>query len=88
MATELEDNIRLILTEKDEKILPENIKKDVSILGVTGNYEGEYNAKIEDYNGGELYHYITKVANVNIEGNANHMFSNFWALNEIKNFEI
>lgn len=35
----LETNLRLIKQEKDEKILPENIKKDVSILGVTGTLE-------------------------------------------------
>ena len=38
MATELEDNLRLILNEKTNKIIPENIKSGVNILGVTGNY--------------------------------------------------
>ena len=38
MATELEDNLRLILNEKTNKIIPENIKAGVNILGVTGNY--------------------------------------------------
>lgn len=40
MATELEDNLRLILTEKTNKIIPENIKTGVNILGIDGVYEG------------------------------------------------
>ena len=40
MSTELETNLRYILNEKTNKIIPENIKKDVEILGVTGTYEG------------------------------------------------
>lgn len=39
MATELEGDLNLILTEKNEKIIPENIKKDVQIFGVTGTLE-------------------------------------------------
>lgn len=39
MATELEGDLNLILTEKETKILPENIKKDVQIFGVTGTLE-------------------------------------------------
>lgn len=50
----LNTKIKSILTEKNTKILPENIKKDVNILGVTGTYEGgassEYNAKILPFN--------------------------------------
>lgn len=30
-----------ILAEKEEKILPENIKAGVTIFGVTGTYTGE-----------------------------------------------
>lgn len=37
--TELEQKLRDIADEKDLKVLPENIKKDVSILGVTGTLE-------------------------------------------------
>lgn len=39
MSTELETNLRYILNEKTNKIIPENIKKDVEILGVTGTYD-------------------------------------------------
>lgn len=50
----LNTKIKSILTEKNTKILPENIKKDVNILGVLGTYEGggssEYNAKILPFN--------------------------------------
>lgn len=37
----LNTKIKNILTEKNTKIKPENIKKDVNILGITGTYEGE-----------------------------------------------
>lgn len=37
----LNTKIKSILTEKNTKILPGNIKKDVNILGVTGTYEGQ-----------------------------------------------
>ena len=43
MATELEDNLRLILTEKTNKLIPENIKKGVTCLGVTGTLETSEN---------------------------------------------
>ena len=47
----LNTKIKSILTEKNTKILPENIKAGVNILGVTGTYEGEssgdYNAKFK-----------------------------------------
>ncbi len=36
----LNTKIKNILAEKATKIIPENIKKDVKILGITGNYEG------------------------------------------------
>lgn len=36
----LNTKIESVLTEKNTKILPENIKKDVNILGVLGTYEG------------------------------------------------
>ena len=39
MSTELETNLRAILQEKTDKIIPENIKKDVTIFDVTGTYE-------------------------------------------------
>ena len=38
--TLLEINLSEILQEKQNKIIPENIKKGVTILGVTGTYEG------------------------------------------------
>lgn len=37
----LNTKIKSILTEKNTKILPGNIKKDVNILGITGTYEGQ-----------------------------------------------
>lgn len=41
METELETNLKEILREKEEKILPENIKSGVNILGIEGIYTGE-----------------------------------------------
>ena len=38
--TELEQCLSHILQEKNEKLLPENIRKGVTIFGVTGTYEG------------------------------------------------
>lgn len=38
--SELKTNLQTILNEKNEKIIPENIKKGVSIFDVTGTYEG------------------------------------------------
>ena len=37
----LNTKIKSILTEKNTKIKPENIKKNIEILGITGSYEGD-----------------------------------------------
>ena len=39
MSTQLEQNLNLILNEKETKILPENIKKDVQIFDIVGTLE-------------------------------------------------
>ena len=39
MATDLETKLRTILNEKQTKIIPENIKKGITILGVKGGLE-------------------------------------------------
>ena len=38
--SDLKTNLQKILQEKQDKIIPENIKKDVQIFDVTGTYEG------------------------------------------------
>ena len=38
--SQLNDNLTEILRQKDTYLLPANLKKDVSLLGVTGTYEG------------------------------------------------
>ena len=38
--TELETKLSQILVEKQSKIIPENIKKDIQIFDITGTYEG------------------------------------------------
>ena len=45
--TELEQKLRDIADEKDLKILPENIKKDVQIFDVIGTYEGSGGGTVE-----------------------------------------
>ena len=38
------------MPEKNTKIRPENIKKDINMLGITGTYEGQQqNRKIEEH---------------------------------------
>ena len=44
----LNTKIKSILTEKNTKILPGNIKKDVNILGITGTYTSDANATASD----------------------------------------
>lgn len=39
----LKDKLEEIKAEKDEFLIPENIKAGVTILGVTGTYTGENN---------------------------------------------
>lgn len=39
--TLLENQLNQILAEKEEKLLPENIKAGITILGITGTYTGE-----------------------------------------------
>lgn len=38
--TQLEENLQAIKDEKDTKLIPENIKKNITILGITGTLEG------------------------------------------------
>ena len=45
--TGLQTNLITILNEKETKIIPENIKKDVIVLGVTGAYEGSGGGTVE-----------------------------------------
>ena len=47
MATELEIKLNEIQEEKNSKIIPENIKKDVQIFDVVGTYEGSGASAIE-----------------------------------------
>ena len=65
MVTELKNNLRQIYNETREKLLPENIKKDVTILGVTGTLESggssDYNAKLVPTNGA-ITRYITEIS--------------------------
>lgn len=48
--SELKTNLEQILQEKETKIIPENIKKDIQIFDIIGTYEGsggtDYNVKL------------------------------------------
>ena len=52
MASTLKNNLNKILQEKEQKILPENIRQGVTILGVEGNIEvldtSDANAVVSD----------------------------------------
>lgn len=48
MATKLEQNLQLIFNEKQEKIIPENIKAGITIFNITGTYTGEINSTQEE----------------------------------------
>lgn len=39
MSNQLQDNLNLILEEKNTKLLPENLKSGVTVLGITGTLE-------------------------------------------------
>lgn len=48
--SELKTNLQNILQEKQDKIIPENIKKDIQIFDVTGTYEGSGGTDTSDAN--------------------------------------
>ena len=47
MANELQTKLDAILLDKNTNLLPENLKKDVTCLGVTGTYEGSGGGTVE-----------------------------------------
>ena len=92
---ELLENLNTILQEKEEKILPENIKKDVEIFGVTGtlgdennNEESEYNALLEcplNRTTFTISLWITEIKEVDMAGvtSMSSAFANFRVLKKI-----
>ena len=48
--SDLYTNLELINLEKTQKIIPENIKAGVTILGVTGTYTGEASTETTEEN--------------------------------------
>lgn len=46
--SELKTNLQSILQEKTAKIIPQNIKKDIEVLGVTGSYDKEDIKELQD----------------------------------------
>ena len=47
MSKQLLNNLNEIKNQKDTYLLPENIKKDVTVLGITGTYEGSGGGTVE-----------------------------------------
>ena len=43
----LQENLNAIKLDKDTNLRPENLKKDVTCLGVTGTYEGSGGGTVE-----------------------------------------
>ena len=70
--SKLKDNLTQILQEKQEKIIPENIKKDVQIFDVVGTYEGEGGDDISNYintqpsGGGTIREFIIKTPEIDM----------------------
>lgn len=46
--TDLENNLRQILTEKQNKIIPENIKEGTQIFDVIGTFRGDNTVNEEE----------------------------------------
>lgn len=82
-------NIDAVDSSIDSNIIAANIKKDVTILGVTGTLQsGDYNVKIDMSNassGSNFFAYITKIGNINTSNvtNMSSMFSGYQNLTEI-----
>ena len=78
--TELEQRLRTIVTEKEEKLLPENLKAGITCLGVAGTLESggssDYNAKLVPTNGA-IVGYITEISENLDTSNVTSMTSMF-----------
>lgn len=92
--SELKDNLTQILQEKQEKIIPENIKKDVQIFNITGTYEGE--DSVNNYinlqpaeESVQFINLITKIPVINTSNvtDMSSMFSNYLNLEEVPSLD-
>lgn len=59
--SQLQDNLNNILNQKNNYLLPENLKKNITLLGVTGTYDGpgyDPNLVLDSLDVGEAEQYL------------------------------
>ena len=83
-------NVKAVDSSIDENIKPENIIKDVEILGVQGNYDTKYNVEVQPIKSGNLSANITSIKSIslkNLDANLTGFFMGLSSLTEIPYFE-
>lgn len=54
MASQLKTNLEAILSEKEQKIIPDNIRVGVTAFGVRGTFTADADATAEDIRAGKI----------------------------------
>ena len=83
-------NVKAVDNTIDDNIKPENIIKDVEILGVQGNYDTKYNVEVPPIKSGTLSANITSIKSIslkNLDANLTGFFMGLSSLAEIPYFE-
>lgn len=79
--SELSEYLELIKNEKDAKLLPKNIAKGVTILGVPGN--GDFTVKVDpsiETGRTGMENYITEIRNLDLTSIPTTSLSSFWSM--------